>query len=179
MRRKIPEEAFDYYACLGPRRSFRAVAERYGVSRQAVAKRALRDGWQHRASLRDQAAQQVTAEDLIKQRHDMYERNCKLWGVVQAKAVETLRDKPFRTSLDAVRALEAANSALSQSLYLREKTRADLAALRGENLQRVTEGASSGIERLTDNQLLRRAAEFEAALERVRAAKSRPPGANA
>jgi len=45
MARKIPADAFDYYASLGPDRSYRAVAERYGVSKRAVTKHAAAEGW--------------------------------------------------------------------------------------------------------------------------------------
>ncbi|MCC6808692.1 MAG: hypothetical protein IT381_14805 [Deltaproteobacteria bacterium] len=179
MKRKIPEEAFAYYAALGRRRSFQAIAERYGVTRQAVSKRAYRECWDIQVARLDEAAQAITKEDLLRLRCDTYERHTKMWTAVQGKALEALRDKPFRHGLDAVRALETANVVLASSLFMQESARLSLAAVTGENIKKAMNDDASGVDSLTDNQLLRRAAEFEAALERVRAAKSRPPGANA
>ncbi len=42
---RIPPDAFDYYFA---NRSYRAVAEKYGVSKRAVTKAAQRENWQAR-----------------------------------------------------------------------------------------------------------------------------------
>ncbi len=56
MQKKIPPEAFEYYFALGPGRSYRTVAEHFGVSKTAVANAAEREGWQGRIVKREQKA---------------------------------------------------------------------------------------------------------------------------
>ncbi|MCC7014840.1 MAG: hypothetical protein IT454_19920 [Planctomycetes bacterium] len=94
--------------------------------------------------------------------------------MVQAKAIEALRDKPFRHSLDAVRALETANASLSRMQYMHETTRLELAAVNGEHLRRTESGDSSFVDALTDNQLARRLLQVEERERRVRASKTAP-----
>ena len=48
MERKIPPEAFDVYFELGPGRSYQAVADHFGVSKQAITRRAVDEDWQGR-----------------------------------------------------------------------------------------------------------------------------------
>ncbi len=48
MTRKLPPDAFSYYAGLGPERSYKAVAKRFRVSKQTVTRRAVRENWQRR-----------------------------------------------------------------------------------------------------------------------------------
>ncbi len=50
MTRKIPPEAFHYYAEMGLDRSYQAVADHYGVSKRAITKLAAREDWQRRAA---------------------------------------------------------------------------------------------------------------------------------
>ncbi len=76
MARKLPPDAFSYYAGLGPERSYQVVAEHYGVSKQAVTKLAVRESWQRRL------------ED------------------IERKALETLKTMPLATAMEAVRALD-------------------------------------------------------------------------
>ena len=48
MRRKVPQDAFDYYLSLGRERSYRAVAEWCGVAKQTITKVAGREQWQNK-----------------------------------------------------------------------------------------------------------------------------------
>ena len=170
MKRKLPDDAFSHFVGLGIRRNFQAVAERYGVTRQAVAKRAHREFWVARATEIDAAAQLITKEQLLRARMALFERLATLWAVAQTKAIEALRDKSFRHGLDAVRALDLANSGLSRMLYMQETARLDLAAVNAEN----TERARVGVDALTDNQLARRMIDFEERKRRAREAKATP-----
>ena len=52
MIRKIPEEAFEFYVGLGPHRSYQAIADHYGVTKRAITKVAVRDGWTERLEIR-------------------------------------------------------------------------------------------------------------------------------
>ena len=53
MAKRIPPDAFEQYHALGPSRAYATLAERYGVSKQAVAKLAVRERWQeqHRVDI--------------------------------------------------------------------------------------------------------------------------------
>ncbi len=46
--KRIPPEAFETYVRLGPGRSYRQVAEHYGVSKRAITSFAAREGWPER-----------------------------------------------------------------------------------------------------------------------------------
>jgi hypothetical protein len=48
MTNRLPQEAFDYYVSLGNTRSYQQVADHFGVSKRAVAKRASVEEWQSR-----------------------------------------------------------------------------------------------------------------------------------
>lgn len=48
MAGKLPPETFEFYVGLGLGRTYQAVADHYGVSKRAVAKRAAKDKWQPR-----------------------------------------------------------------------------------------------------------------------------------
>lgn len=47
---KLPADAFDFYFALGTKRSYQAVADRYGVSKRTVAARAARENWTDRTT---------------------------------------------------------------------------------------------------------------------------------
>lgn len=90
MARKIPADAFRYYVGLGAKRSYEAVARRYGISKRAVTKRAAQERWQEQlASLERENEQQL-----------------QILREVQAKALRALLAHPLTNAMDAVHALE-------------------------------------------------------------------------
>ena len=50
MTKRIPDDAFSFYASLGPTRSYQAVADRYWVSKRAVVKHAAKEKWAEQSS---------------------------------------------------------------------------------------------------------------------------------
>jgi hypothetical protein len=74
-KRKIPQDAFEFYFSLGPERSYEQVAGRYGVTKRAVTKLAARERWQERlekveAEARSRSDQKkVEALEAAKERH--------------------------------------------------------------------------------------------------------------
>jgi len=106
MNRKIPTNAFDIYFGLGPGRSYRAVAERCGVSKQAITKLAKRDGWQGRLQDIEDRSRQDSTQKAVDTVAEMNARHLKMLKAVQGKALETLRSMPLATAMDAVRSLE-------------------------------------------------------------------------
>lgn len=108
MAKKLPPDAFSYYVGLGPARSYQAVAERYGVSKQAVTKLAVRDDWQSRIEAIERKAQQGAERRAIETLEEMNTRHLKTLRLIQRKALEALASMPLGTAMDAVRALDIA-----------------------------------------------------------------------
>ena len=107
MMTKIASDAFDYYVSLGPDRSYRAVAERYGVSKRAVTKRATREGWSERLAAIERAARAEADRRLTETLADMHGRHRRLLRAVSARAAAALRDYPLTSGMEAVRAAES------------------------------------------------------------------------
>jgi len=106
VKRKIPTNAFDVYFAMGPGRSYDAMAERFRVSKQAITKTATKERWQERVAEIEQRVQADSKEKAVDVLKEMNERHLRVLRAIQAKALETLREKPLRTGMDAVRALE-------------------------------------------------------------------------
>ncbi len=106
MIKKLPPEAFSYYAGLGIGRSYRAVAKHFGVSKQSVTKLAVRENWQKRLEAIEhkvkKGADQRTAESL----EVMNDRHLRTLQAIQRKALEALKAMPLATAMEAVRALD-------------------------------------------------------------------------
>ena len=104
--RKIPEGAFEFFAGLGAKRSYEAVAQNYGVSRQAVYKAAKREGWKDRVAKIDRDVREGTDQRITESLEEMNRRHIQMLQVVQRKALETLRTMPLSTAMEAVRAAD-------------------------------------------------------------------------
>jgi hypothetical protein len=107
MMTKIASDAFDFYVGLGPDRSYRAVAERYGVSKRAVTKRATREGWSERLAAIERAARAEADRRLTETLADMHGRHRRLLRAVSARVAAALRDYPLTSGMEAVRAAES------------------------------------------------------------------------
>ena len=103
---KLPPDAFEYYVGLGPSRSYREVAEHFGVSKRAVTHRATSEKWQDRLQGIERAALRLAEERLTESLSEMYSRHLKLINVIQGKALETLQAVPIISAWDAVKALD-------------------------------------------------------------------------
>ncbi len=106
MKRKIPTNAFEVYFAMGPGRSYDTLAERFKVSKQAITKTATKERWQERVAEIEQRVQADSKEKVVDLLNEMNERHLRVLRAIQAKALETLKEKPLRTGMDAVRALE-------------------------------------------------------------------------
>lgn len=106
MSARLPPEAFEFYVGLGPDRSYQAVAERYGVTKRAVTKRASRDRWQPRVAELEAKARRTAEQRALETLEDMNSRHLKSLRVVQGKALEALRGMPIESAMEAVRALD-------------------------------------------------------------------------
>ncbi len=104
MNRKIPPDAFSHYFSLGTGRSYKAVAEHYGVSKRAVANLAERENWQARIAELERKAREKSDEKAVETLEDRNNRHLKVLRFIQNKAIETLKATPLESAMDAVRA---------------------------------------------------------------------------
>ena len=102
---KLPIDAFEYYMGLGTDRSYRLVAEHFGVSKRAVTHRATAENWQERLHSIHEVARSRAEEAITESLTEMYSRHLKLLSVIQGKALETLKSLPMTSAWDAVKAL--------------------------------------------------------------------------
>jgi hypothetical protein len=104
--KRIPDEAFTFYMGLGPDRSYQKVAERFGVSKRAVSKRAQADDWASRAEKIQAESRARQDAGIVDAFDEMNQRHLKVLKVIQGKALEALRTLPLERATDAVKALE-------------------------------------------------------------------------
>ena len=103
--RKIPPDAFDFYFSIGPRRSYQAVAEKYGVTKRAVTSIAKRENWQRRMLEVEAQAQVKADQKKVETSEAAKERHLQALRLVLGKGIEALRQMQILTPMDAVRAI--------------------------------------------------------------------------
>lgn len=108
MNRKLPPDTFAYYVDLGVGRSYQAVADHFGVTKQAVVKLAAREKWQERLQQIEKAQRAKAEQRATETLDDMNERHLRMLQVIQRKALEALKSLPLTTAMEAVRALDIA-----------------------------------------------------------------------
>ncbi len=106
MTRKIPPDAFSYYVGLGLDRSYQALADHYGVSKQAIVKAAKRERWQERLLEIERKAQEGADQRAVDNLEAMNGRHLKTLQAIQARALEALKTMPLASAMEAVRALD-------------------------------------------------------------------------
>lgn len=104
MNRKIPPDAFAYYASLGPKRSYQSVAEHYSVSKRAVTGMADREKWQERLMEIERKARDKADEKVLESLEEMNSRHLRVLRFIQSKSIEALKSMPIENAMDAVRA---------------------------------------------------------------------------
>lgn len=107
MVNRLPPEAFSFYVSLGPDRAYQSVAAKFGVSKTTVANHAKAENWQARVEEIERKAREQTDAHAVETVEAMNSRHLKMVKVIQAKALETLRQMPLSSALAAARALEA------------------------------------------------------------------------
>ncbi len=108
MTRRIPSDAFEYYAGLGPGRSYRAVADKFGVTKRAVTKFASRDGWRERLDRIEQDVREKSDQKLVDVLGETRDRHLKTVRFMQARALTALKQYPLSSGMEAMRAAELA-----------------------------------------------------------------------
>lgn len=105
MNRKIPPEAFDFYARLGVGRSYEEVAKHFGVARSSVAARAARDRWQERLEELERKAKEELEQRTLADLVAMRDRHAKLGRLMQSQGANSLIKAPVLKPADALRAI--------------------------------------------------------------------------
>jgi hypothetical protein len=105
---KLPPDSFEYYLSLGSKRSYEAVAKKYGVSKRSVVKRATREGWQRRVAEIEAQAQEKATARAVETLEEVKTRHLKTFKAVQLKALESLKALRFETAMDVVKAMDIA-----------------------------------------------------------------------
>lgn len=105
---KLPPEAFNFFAGLGPTRTFGAVASHFGVSLRTVMRRALIESWRQRLEDIEIKAREAVEKKVVETVAQMNDRHLRAMRIIQAKALEALKSLSLESAMDAVRALDLA-----------------------------------------------------------------------
>jgi hypothetical protein len=142
MSRRIPPEAFDHYLGLGVGRSYQAVADHFGVSKRAVVKIAAREEWQTRVAETEEKAHQAVQGRMSENLASLNARHLRTVRLIQARAIEGLKNMPMRSAFDAIRALDLGLKfervllgIAGDPMKLEEESRADSLDLRSAKAQ--------------------------------------------
>ena len=103
--RKLPPDAYSYYLSLGVGRSYTQVAEHYGVQKGTVTEHAVEERWQEKIEAAEREMREQAERKAQESIHEMNERHLKTAQLVQRKALEDMRSRPFASSMDAARSL--------------------------------------------------------------------------
>jgi hypothetical protein len=103
--RKLPPDAYAYYLSLGVGRSYTQVAKHYGVTKGTVTEHAVQENWQEKIEAAERDAQAAAEKKAQESIQEMNERHLKTAQLVQRKALEDMRSRPFASSMDAARSL--------------------------------------------------------------------------
>jgi ATPase subunit of ABC transporter with duplicated ATPase domains len=105
---RIPAGAYEDYLALGTERSYQALANRYGVSKTAVVKRAKKERWQDRLADLERQARERAEEKAVDEMEAVRERHLKEARFLQARALQALKDLPPEKGIRAASALNVA-----------------------------------------------------------------------
>ncbi len=106
MSNRIPPDAFEHYVSLGPERTHAKIAEEYDVSVRAVSKCASRENWTERLEKIDRDSRERTDKRLGETLDDIRVRHLKTLRVMNARAVEALKQYPLSSAMEAMKAAE-------------------------------------------------------------------------
>jgi hypothetical protein len=106
--RKIPDDAFALYVAMGHERSHQALADKLGVTKRAITERASEERWAERLEAIEAEVQARIEEKLKDELEESQLRYRKLLRGIESRAAQVIAEKPLRTCLEGVRALELA-----------------------------------------------------------------------
>ncbi|MAW60664.1 MAG: hypothetical protein CMJ94_07495 [Planctomycetes bacterium] len=121
---KLPEDAFEYYVSLGSKRSYRAVAEHFGVEKRTITARAVREKWQDRLARIQERAREKVEDRMADTIAEMHERHLRVLQVILGRGLETLQSMPLTSAWEAIKALDLA---MRREAEIRSQARSDSA----------------------------------------------------
>jgi len=108
MEKRLPLGAYEHYVALGAGRSYRAVAEHFGVSKQTVTARAVKENWQERITELEKESHDRSDEKFLETIDEANRLHFKAFRAVLVKGIEAIKQLPMATAMDGVRAIEIA-----------------------------------------------------------------------
>ncbi len=105
---RIPSDGFEVYLALGDGRSYQAVADKFGVSKRSVTKKAGKERWQERLAAIEKTARERAEEEYTETLQAVNRRHLKMMQALQGKALEALKNYPIHNAAAAARALDIA-----------------------------------------------------------------------
>jgi hypothetical protein len=108
MNRKLPDDLFERYVALGPTRTYAALAEPFGATRRAVAKRAAKEGWSERLQQIESQAREKSDAMIVDAISEMRSRHLKTLRAVNARVLSALQQFPLNSGMEAIRGAEIA-----------------------------------------------------------------------
>jgi hypothetical protein len=104
MNKKLPSDAYAFYVSLGQERSYDAVATKFDVCERTVAEAAKRERWQERIADQERRARDRVDEKAVETLAQMSERHLKVLRFMEGKAIETMKERPLDSCMDAMKA---------------------------------------------------------------------------
>jgi len=104
-RRPDRQEMFQAYVAMGDSRSYRRIAEQFGISKPAVTTIAMKYEWMARLRVIDAEARREADKKLTDARVEAHERHLKFAKLIQTRAVQGLQAHQFDSARDSAKAL--------------------------------------------------------------------------
>ena len=89
---RLPPESLAFYFSLGVERSYQAVADRFGVSKTAVANRATEENWQARVEQMEQKAREATEAKVLETVEEMNVRHLRIVKAILEESGRTFAE---------------------------------------------------------------------------------------
>jgi hypothetical protein len=112
---KLPIEAFEYYAGLGPARSYQSVAAHFKVAKGTVVQRAKKENWPHRLRALEKDAREKSEKRALEAIEAVRERQLQQARFLQAQALKAMKEFSPK---DAVKIAGALNVGWKHELLL-------------------------------------------------------------
>jgi hypothetical protein len=105
---RIPPSAYEDYLAMGTERSYQALADRYGVSKTAIVKKAKKERWQDRIAEVERKARELAEEKAIDELEAVRQRQLKESRFLLARSLQVLKDQPPERGIRAASAINVA-----------------------------------------------------------------------
>jgi hypothetical protein len=105
---RIPPGAYEDYLAMGTERSYQVLADRYGVSKTAIVKKAKKERWQDRIAEVERKARELAEEKAVDELEAVRQRQLKESRFLLARSLQVLKDQPPERGIRAASAINVA-----------------------------------------------------------------------